>query len=46
MSAALSHEFNQPLTAVRTYAENALAFLDRGRQEQASENISRISTLT
>jgi two-component system C4-dicarboxylate transport sensor histidine kinase DctB len=46
MSAALSHEFNQPLTAVRTYAENALAFLDRGRREQAVQNISRISTLT
>jgi two-component system C4-dicarboxylate transport sensor histidine kinase DctB len=46
MSAALSHEFNQPLTAVRAYAENALAFLERGSQEQAASNIARISTLT
>jgi two-component system C4-dicarboxylate transport sensor histidine kinase DctB len=46
MSAALSHEFNQPLTAIRTYAENALAFLERGREDQASGNIARISTLT
>jgi len=46
MSAALSHEFNQPLTAVRTYAENALAFLERGGEAQAVQNIARISTLT
>ena len=46
MSAALSHEFNQPLTAMRNYAENAIAFLERGGQEQAVHNISRISTLT
>jgi two-component system C4-dicarboxylate transport sensor histidine kinase DctB len=46
MSAALSHEFNQPLTAVRSYAENAIAFLERGSHDQAADNISRISTLT
>jgi two-component system C4-dicarboxylate transport sensor histidine kinase DctB len=46
MSAALSHEFNQPLTAMRNYAENAIAFLERGGQEQAVHNIFRISTLT
>jgi two-component system C4-dicarboxylate transport sensor histidine kinase DctB len=46
MSAALSHEFNQPLTAMRNYAENAIAFLERGGQEQAVRNIARISTLT
>lgn len=46
MSAALSHEFNQPLAAIRTYADNAVAFLDRGRQEQTSENLARISRLT
>jgi len=46
MSAALSHEFNQPLTAMRNYAENAIAFLERGGQEQATRNIARISTLT
>ncbi|MEM7669084.1 MAG: ATP-binding protein [Pseudomonadota bacterium] len=46
MSAALSHEFNQPLAAVRSYAENAVAFLDRGHRAQAGENLARISRLT
>lgn len=46
MSAALSHEFNQPLAAIRTYSDNAVAFLDRGRAEQAGENLARISRLT
>ena len=46
MSAALSHEFNQPLTAIRTYAENALAFLDRGREEEAQGNMRLVSKLT
>lgn len=46
MSAALSHEFNQPLAAVRAYAENASAFLERGRSEKARENLDRISGLT
>ena len=46
MSAALSHEFNQPLAAIRTYSDNAIAFLDRGREQQASENLARISRLT
>lgn len=43
MSAALSHEFNQPLAAVKAYAENAGTFLDRGRVEDAQDNITRIS---
>jgi len=43
MSAALSHEFNQPLAAVKSYAENAATFLDRGRGDEARENITRIS---
>ncbi|QXT41440.1 sensor histidine kinase [Gymnodinialimonas ceratoperidinii] len=45
MSAALSHEFNQPLAAVKSYAENARTFLDRGRMEDAQRNIERISGL-
>ena len=43
MSAALSHEFNQPLAAVKAYAENAGTFLDRGRETEARDNIERIS---
>ena len=46
MSATLSHEFNQPLAAIRTYADNAQAFLERGREPQARENLSRIGRLT
>ncbi len=46
MAAALSHEFNQPLTAIRTYADNAIAFLERGRDDDAQTNIGRISKLT
>ncbi|NKX46446.1 ATP-binding protein [Roseicyclus persicicus] len=45
MSAALSHEFNQPLAAVKAYAENAATFLDRGREGEARENIRLISTM-
>ena len=45
MSAALSHEINQPLTAVKSYAENAATFLDRNRVADAAENVSRISKM-
>ncbi|PLX40789.1 MAG: two-component sensor histidine kinase [Hyphomicrobiales bacterium] len=45
MSAALSHEFNQPLGAAKSYADNAVAFIDRGRIDEARENIDRISML-
>lgn len=45
MSAALSHEFNQPLAAVRTYADNAALLIERGRIEEAGDNVGRISKL-
>lgn len=45
MSAALSHEFNQPLAAVRNYAESAALLMARGRMEEASDNVSRITKL-
>lgn len=45
MSAALSHEFNQPLAAVKAYAENAATFLDRDRPEDARKNIGLISQM-
>lgn len=45
MSAALSHEFNQPLAAVRTYADNAAILIERGRVEDARDNVARISKL-
>lgn len=45
MSAALSHEFNQPLAAVKSYADNAGAFLDRDRVPEARKNLDRISKM-
>jgi two-component system C4-dicarboxylate transport sensor histidine kinase DctB len=42
MSAALSHEFNQPLAAARNYAENATAYLDRNRVPEARDTIVQI----
>lgn len=45
MSAALSHEFNQPLAAVRTYADNAALLIERNRVDEASDNLRRISGL-
>ena len=45
MSAGISHELNQPLMAIRSFAENGQAFLDRGKADVASENLGRISEL-
>ncbi|MBB6166907.1 sensor histidine kinase [Chelatococcus composti] len=46
MAAALSHEFNQPLAAARTYADNALLLIAHGRNAEAAEAIERIVSLT
>ena len=46
MSAALSHELNQPLSAVKTYADNAEAYLERDRPDEAKANLKHISKLT
>ncbi|MEO1308696.1 MAG: cache domain-containing protein, partial [Pseudomonadota bacterium] len=45
MSAAISHEINQPLSAVLSYADNAAAYLDRGRADEARKNITHISDM-
>ena len=45
MSAGISHELNQPLMAIRQFADNGAAFFDRGREELARENLGRISAL-
>lgn len=45
MSAALSHEFNQPLAAAKTYADSAALLIERGRTNEASDNVRRISGL-
>ncbi|WP_106744509.1 sensor histidine kinase [Yoonia maritima] len=45
MSAGISHELNQPLTAIRSFAENAQGFIERGKPEVAGQNLGRISEL-
>ena len=45
MSAGISHELNQPLMAIRSYAENAQGFLARNQTTVAAENLGRISEL-
>lgn len=45
MSAALSHEINQPLAAARNYADSAAILIDRGDTLRARENLGHILTL-
>ncbi len=45
MSAALSHEFNQPLAAIRSNADNAQLLMERGAAQKAMENIAHITRL-
>jgi two-component system C4-dicarboxylate transport sensor histidine kinase DctB len=42
MSAGISQEINQPLTALITFADNAVSFLDRGRLESVRDNLGLI----
>ncbi|WP_296260066.1 MULTISPECIES: sensor histidine kinase [unclassified Pseudomonas] len=46
MSASISHELNQPLAAIRSYAENAEVLLDHQRTDEARGNLRLISELT
>lgn len=46
MSASISHELNQPLAAIRSYAENAEILLDHQRTEDARGNLKLIGELT
>lgn len=46
MSAGINHELNQPLTAIRAYADNARQFLNMGRTETVETNLKEISQLT
>lgn len=45
MSAALSHEINQPLAAARNYADSAAILIDRGDTQRAKQNVGQILTL-
>ncbi|KOR08614.1 ATPase [Stutzerimonas stutzeri] len=46
MSASISHELNQPLAAIRSYADNARVLLDHERVDEARDNLRLISDLT
>lgn len=46
MSASISHELNQPLGAIRSYADNARVLLDQQRNQEARDNLGLISELT
>ncbi|GHC51037.1 sensor histidine kinase [Neogemmobacter tilapiae] len=45
ISAALSHEINQPLAAARNYADSATLLIERGDFARAGENIGQILSL-
>ncbi|MBO9402831.1 ATP-binding protein [Shimia sp. R9_3] len=45
MSAGISHELNQPLMAIQTFAENGTRFLERDNSGKAGENLTRISQM-
>ncbi len=46
LSAGINHELNQPLTAIRAYAENAVTFMGMGKTERGLENLREIAGLT
>ena len=45
MSAGITHELNQPLTALRTMSDNAQVLLDRGNTAEVRKNLIIISEI-
>lgn len=46
LSAGINHELNNPLTAIRAYADNGVQFLDMGHIEIVRTNLLEIVSLT
>lgn len=46
LAASINHELNQPLAAIRSYAQNTQTFLARNMQDKALDNIKIIIELT
>ncbi|MEZ0244703.1 MAG: sensor histidine kinase, partial [Sphingomonas sp.] len=46
ITAGVAHEINQPVAAIRAFAENAATFLERATPDRARENLGQIVTLT
>ena len=45
MAAGISHEINQPLTAMQTFTDNAVDLLERGQLDGVRENLGIISQM-
>jgi two-component system C4-dicarboxylate transport sensor histidine kinase DctB len=46
MSAALAHEYNQPISAIRFYADNSRDLFAKGDGDTLNDNLARIVSLT
>lgn len=46
LSASINHEINQPLAAIKSYAQNTLTLLSRNKTEHVKDNIHTIISLT
>ena len=46
MSAGITHELNQPLAAIRGFADNGRVLIERGRHAEAQANLQTIAELT
>lgn len=46
VTAGVAHEINQPVAAIRSYADNAGTFLGRNQIESAKDNLKTIAGLT
>lgn len=46
ISAGVAHEINQPVAAIRSYVDNARAFLERAQPTRVAANLSAIASLT
>lgn len=46
LSASISHELNNPLAAIRSYAENAVLFLEKDNVKEVANNLKSIAQLT
>lgn len=46
ITAGVAHEINQPVAAIRTFAESGATLIDRAAPEKARENLARIVDLT
>lgn len=46
MSAAIAHEVNQPIAAIRTFAASSKLLLERGKTEEATNTLEDIRSVT